>query len=172
STPGAPALTTGATPNKDGRFTLGWSGPDPLNHSGLSYTLQHRPAGGTTWSTVAKNIGELGYEFAGGGEGEGTWVYRVQGSDPMIGLTTAYSAASSPVVVDRTAPNTPTAAPSRAPDYSAGGGWYEDSVSVSFTAHGDPPLSDGSEGSGIDPSSLPATQAFSTSGVHTASGTV
>jgi hypothetical protein len=172
STPGAPALTAGKTPNKNGRFTLGWSGPDPLQYFGLSYTLEHHDAATTTWSTVAKNIGERSYEFAGGGEEEGTWVYRVWGADPSIGLTSEYSPDSNPVVVDRTPPNPPTGNASRSPDYAGNGGWYKDSVAVSFTVAGDPDLNDGSPGSGADPSTLPAPATFTTTGSHTASGTV
>src|SRR5205085_337080 len=102
--PGTPKLTAGSSPNGDGRFTLGWSGADPLDFSGLSYTLQQHDASTATWSTVAGNIGALSYAFAGAGEAEGTWVYRVQGSDPSHGQTTEYSPASDPVVVDESAP--------------------------------------------------------------------
>jgi hypothetical protein len=172
STPGAPALTGGSSPNRDGRFTLGWSGPDPQRYFGLSYTLQHHDASGVTWSTVANGIGELSYVFAGGGEDEGTWVYRVRGSDPSAGLTTEYSPSSTSVVVDRTPPNAPTASASRAPDFAGGGGWYKDSATVSFTSQGDPALADGSPGSGVDPATLTAPEMFQTSGLHTASGTV
>jgi hypothetical protein len=172
STPGAPALAAGSSPNKNGRFALGWGGPDPASYAGLSYRLEHHNAASATWSTVAKNIGELGYEFTGGGEEEGTWVYRVQASDPAIGLTSEYSPASEAVVVDRTPPNAPTAHASRAPDYSGNGGWYTDRVTVSFTANGDPALADGSNGSGVDASSLSPPQTFESSGSHTASGTV
>jgi hypothetical protein len=76
------------------------------------------------------------------------------------------------VVVDKTAPNAPTVTASRAPDYAGGGGWYKDSVEVSFASSGDPALSDGSPGSGVNPASIPASQTFDTSGSHTASGTV
>jgi hypothetical protein len=43
---------------------------------------------------------------------------------------------------------------------------------VSFSSNGDPALSDGSAGSGVNPSSVPASQTFSASGSHTACGTV
>jgi hypothetical protein len=172
STPGAPALTAGSNPNRNGRFTLGWSGPDPLQYFGLTYTLQHHDAASATWSSVARNIPERGYEFSGGGEEEGTWVYRVQASDASIGLTSEYSPASEPVVVDRTPPNTPTAVPARAPDFAGGGGWYDNGVTVSFNTNGDPPLADGSPGSGVEPASLTAPETFSASGTFTASGTV
>src|SRR5205085_2806056 len=94
SSPGTPALTAGATPNRDGRFTLGWTGPDPAQYPGLTYRVEHHNAATNTWSTVAKSIGERSFEFSGSGEEEGTWVYRVQGTDPAIGLTTDYSPTS------------------------------------------------------------------------------
>jgi len=171
-TPGAPALTAGANPNNSGLFTLAWSGADPMLNFGLTYTLQHHDAASETWSTVATGIEALSYQFTGAGEAEGTWVYRVQGVDSEHEESTEYSPASAPVVVDKTPPNPPSASADRAPDFAEGGGWYKDSVTVSFSANGDPPLSDGSPGSGVEPASLSAPQAFSTSGAHTASGTV
>lgn len=171
-TPGAPKLTAGATPNDNGDFTLDWSGDNPMTYLGLSYTLQQHNAASETWSTVASGDEALSYEFSGAGEEEGTWVYRVQGVDPTHGQTTEYSPTSSTVVVDKTPPNAPTATPSRKPDYAGGGGWYKDSVSVSFSANGDPRLSDGSPGSGVKLSSLSGPQTFNTSGPHVACGTV
>ena len=171
-TPGAPALTAGATPNKSGLFTLGWSGDKPMQYLGLSYTLQHRNHATETWSTVTTDIEALSYEFSGAGEEEGTWVYRVQGTDPTHEETTEYSPGSTPVVVDKTPPRAPSASASRKPDYAGGGGWYKNSVEVSFTSNGDPSLSDGSPGSGVNPASIPASQTFSTSGSHAACGTV
>ena len=171
-TPGAPSLTSGTSPNNQGLFTLSWSGADPQHSEGLTYTLQHHNAASETWSTVASGIGALSYTFSGAGEGEGTWVYRVQGVDSAHSHTTAYSPTSAPVVVDRTAPSAPTAKADRAPDYTGGGGWYRDSVTVSFTSHGDPALTDTSPGSGVNPASLTAPQTLGTSGSHTASGTV
>jgi hypothetical protein len=171
-TPGAPALTTGTTPNDNGLFTLGWTGADPLQYLGLRYALQHHDAAGETWTEAATGIEALSYEFTGAGENEGTWVYRVQGSDPGRSQLTEYSPPSAPVVVDRTPPNAPTAKATRALDYAGGGGWFKDSVTVAFTANGDPALSDGSAGSGVEPSSLSASQTFKTSGTHIASGTV
>jgi hypothetical protein len=170
-TPGAPTLSAGTTPNNSGLFTLSWSGDNPMTSFGLSYTLQHENHNGT-WSTVASGIEALSYEFSGAGEEEGTWVYRVQGSDPGQDVTTEWSPTSAPVVVDETPPNAPTAKASREPDYAGGGGWYKDSVEVSFTSNGDPNLSDGSPGSGVNPASIPASETFSTSGSHTACGTV
>ncbi len=171
-TPGAPTLIAGASPNDNGLFTLGWSGDDPLQYPFLSYTLQAHDAATSQWSTVASGIEALSYGFSGAGEKEGTWVYRVQGSDTTHGVTTEYSPVSAPVVVDETPPYAPSATASRQPDYAGGGGWYKDSVEVKFTSNGDPNLSDGSPGSGVNPASIPASRTFSTSGSHTACGTV
>ena len=113
-------------------------------------------------------------------EQEGTWSYRVRSKtvvpaykiEPEQTVITPWSNTLENVVVDQTAPNAPTAAADRAPDYAGGGGWYKDTVTVSFTDNGDPLLSDGSPGSGVDPSSIPAPQTFSTDGSYLASGTV
>jgi hypothetical protein len=168
----APTLSVGSSPNDNGRFTLSWTGSNPLQYLGFSYTLQRHDAATEEWSTVASGIEALSYEFSGAGQEEGTWVYRVQGIDPEQDLTTEWSPASAPVVVDETPPNTPSAVASRAPDYAGDGGWYKNSVTVSFTSNGDPTLSDGSPGSGVNPASIPAPETFTTSGSHTASGTV
>ena len=82
------------------------------------------------------------------------------------------SGESEALKVDRTGPNAPTASADRAPDYAAGGGWYKDSVTVSFADNGDPTLADGTAGSGVDLATLSAPQTLNTDGSHTASGTV
>ncbi len=169
--PGAPALTAGTSPNADGLFTLAWSGADP-SEFGITYTLQHRNSAQEEFVTVASGIASLEYAFTGAGEEEGTWVYRVQGYDAALNMTTQWSNESSPVKVDKSAPNPPSGSPDRAPDYAGGGGWYKDTVTVSFTDNGDPLLSDGSTGSGVDLGTLSAPQTFNTDGSHTASGTV
>jgi hypothetical protein len=165
--PGAPMLSAGSNPNNTGLFTLAWTGEDPLTQVGLTYTLQHHNAATAEWSTVATEIAALEYQFTGAGEAEGTWVYRVQGVDGE--QVTGFSAASAPIVVDETAPAAPTATADRAPDFP---GWFKDSVEVSFTANGDPALSDGSPGSGVNAATLSAPVVFNTSGSHTANGTV
>jgi lysophospholipase L1-like esterase len=166
--PGAPVLSSGSNPNADGLFTLTWSGSDPAEF-GITYTLQHRDSDDEEWSNVAGGISSLSYAFTGAGETEGTWVYRVQGTDPAVEQTTEFSPASEPVKVDESAPAAPTTTPDRAPDY---GGWYKDTVTVSFTDNGDPLLSDGSAGSGVDLGTLSGPQTFNTDGSHEASGTV
>jgi hypothetical protein len=166
--PGQPHLTSGSSPNDNGVFTLGWSASEAA--TALSYTLEHKNAG-SGWSVVASGLASTEYAFTSGGpEGEGTWEYRVTAGDE--GPASEPSEASAPVVVDETAPNPPSATADRLPDYSGAGGWYADSVTVSFSSNGDPSLSDGSSGSGVNPSSVPAPQTFATDGSHTAAGTV
>ncbi|HUA75611.1 MAG TPA: hypothetical protein VL988_12710, partial [Solirubrobacteraceae bacterium] len=168
--PGAPALSSGTSPNQ-GLFSLAWTGTDPAEF-GILYTLAHKNAAQEEFSDVATGLSSLEYAFTGAGEEEGTWVYRVQGNDPSANLTTGWSGESAPVVVDKTAPNPPSASADRAPDYAGDGGWYADSVTVSFADNGDPALADGSPGSGVDPGSVPASQTFTTDGPHEASGSV
>jgi hypothetical protein len=166
--PGAPQLSSGVTPNANGQFTLSWEASK--GGSGVTYTLQHENAQGG-WSDVASGLSATEYTFGPGNpEAEGTWTYRVIASD--AGGESEPSEASTEVKVDETAPNAPTATPDRAPDYAGGGGWYKDSVTVSFTANGDPALADGSPGSGVNPASLSGPETFTTDGAHEASGTV
>ena len=168
--PSAPSLTSGTSPNSSGLFTLGWTGPDPSEFA-ITYTLQHRNEAQEEFSNVATGISSLQYAFTGSGEEEGTWTYRVQGFDSSTNLTTAWSPASEPVKVDKSAPTAPGTSPDRAPDYAGGGGWYKDTVTVSFAEGCDPLLSDSSSGSGVNPASISSPQTFNTDGSHTASGT-
>ncbi len=84
----------------------------------------------------------------------------------------ADSATVDGINIDLTAPYAPSATPDRAPDYAGAGGWYADEVVLTFAAAGDPALANGDAGSGVDPATVPADAVFSTSGSHTASGTV
>jgi Alpha/beta hydrolase domain len=182
--PTTPAIST-SSPNT-GSYQLKWRGPVPSYPESLvpkfiethpTFEVQHRNAGGE-WTTVASGMSEPTYTFAP--EEEGTWSYRVRSStveaphllEPEEVIVSPWSQPSAEVKVDRSAPNAPIATPSRAPDYAGGGGWYKDSVTVSFTENGDPLLPDGSQGSGVNPASIPASQTFDTSGSHTACGTV
>jgi hypothetical protein len=135
----------------------------------VTYTLEHKNASGS-WGVVASGLTGTEYTFGSGNpEGEGTWNYRVTATNE--GPTSEASATSEAVKVDQTPPTPPTATPDRAPDYAGGGGWYKDTVTVSFAEGSDPLLSDGSPGSGVNPSSITAPQTFNTDGSHTASGT-
>jgi hypothetical protein len=182
--PTVPALG-GSSPNT-GSFQLSWRGPVPsypqslvpkFNEPHPTFELQHRNAGGE-WTTVASGLSEPKYSFSS--EEEGTWNYRVRSRtveapfalEPEEVLVSPWSEPSVSVKVDRTAPYAPSATPDRAPDYAGAGGWYKDSVAVSFTENGDPLLADGSPGSGVNPASIPAPETFDTSGSHTACGTV
>ena len=169
SAPGAPHLTSGQSPNATGQFTLAW-GASPQTAIAPTYTLEHENGAGS-WSIVASGIAGTEYTFGSGNpESEGTWTYRVSESNGE--LPSEPSAASEAVKVDQSAPNPPSASADRAPDYAGGGGWYKDSVTVSFSGNGDPLLSDGTPGSGVNPATLPTAQTFNTDGSHTASGTV
>ncbi len=167
-TPGAPQLTSGSTPNGNGVFALAWEASPPL--TGLTYTLQHENAAGG-WSTVASGLTAAEFAFtAGAPESEGTWTYRaIAESD---GVASEPSGESAPVEVDETQPFAPSVSADRSPDYAGGGGWYRDSVTVSFASAGDPSLADGSPGSGVDPASVPSAATFASDGSHTASGAV
>ena len=165
--PGVPQISSGSNPNANGVFTLAWEPSQAA--AGLTYTLAHKNASGG-WSTVASGLTSPEYTFSpGGAEQEGTWTYRVLAANE--GPESEYSGASAEVKVDKTPPNAPSVTASRPPDYSGRGGWYKDSVEVSFASNGDPPLSDGSPGSGVDLASIPSPQTFNTSGSHTACGT-
>jgi hypothetical protein len=182
--PTTPAIST-SSPNT-GSYQLKWRGPVPSYPENLvpkfiethpTFEVQHRNAGGV-WTTVASGLSEPTYTFAP--EEEGTWSYRVRSStveaphllEPEETIVSPWSQPSAEVKVDRSAPNAPNATPDRAPDYAGGGGWYKDSVTVSFTENGDPLLPDGSPGSGVNPASIPVAQTFNTNGSHTACGTV
>jgi len=168
TTPGDPFVSAGANPNNSGEFTLSWTASSDAESDPISYALEHKDANDAGYSVVATGLATVTYAFSGAGaEAEGTWVYRVRASDGT--LDSADSGDSLPMVVDMGAPNVPTAAADRLPDYAGGGGWFKDTVTVSFTDNGDPDLEDGSVGSGV--ASVTAAQTYNTSGSHTATGT-
>jgi hypothetical protein len=178
-TPAAP--TSNQSLNNDGKQAVSWTAVmdpdgDPISH----YVLQHKRSDQTAFSDVA-NVSGTSYHFGtdGSSEGEGTWTYRVTAVDSQ-GTPSSASQASDAVVVDNTKPNAPTghATPEAAYiDPATGELWYKDCVTVSFTAKGDPPLTDGSPGSGVASSTQaktfdsanvnPATGAFSLDGTVT-----
>jgi hypothetical protein len=183
--PTVPVLSGGSSPN-NGSFQLSWRGPVPshpqaevpsLVKTKPTFEVQHRPSAGGEWTTVATGLESPSYSPTE--EQEGTWNYRVRSrtvvpkfkAEPEEVVVTPYSEEIGNIVVDRTGPNAPTATPDRAPDYAGGGGWYKDTVTVSFSDNGDPLLADGSPGSGTNPATLSGPQTFSTDGSHTASGT-
>jgi hypothetical protein len=166
--PGTPAASAAVT---KGGFLLSWPASADNQNDAVSYTVQGRDADDAGWSEVVSGLSSPSYQFPAGTPAEGTWTYRVRAvetSTPEL-LASAWSETSSPVVVDRKAPNAPSAAADRDPEYSAGGtDWWKDTVTVTFTGNGDPNLPDGSAGSGVE--SVTSPPAFSTQGPFTAEG--
>lgn len=170
SQPGAPTLDSGSTsPNNTGNFTVTWTGStDPDAGDTVTYTLQKRDADDAVWSTVATDIAGTSYTFTG--EAEGSWRYQVQAVDDH-GAASAFAVDASPIaVVDKSAPNAPTASTSPASPAFSGDGkqWFKDSVTVSFTANGDPALADTSAGSGV--ASVTSSATFSATGDYSVTG--
>jgi hypothetical protein len=167
SDPGAPALSAGSTPNNTGQFSLAWTAatdPDDVP----TYRLLGRDADDADFALIASPSSASHAFTASAPTAEGTHRYRVQAFDGNH--ASGVSAESSAIVVDLTSPSAPTATADRAPDYQppTGLGWYRDEVTVSFADGTDPLLADGSPGSGVAATTSP--QAFSTSGLHTATG--
>lgn len=159
--PGTPELRGGATSPNAGTFTLGWSRSAPARYP-LRYVVQRRDADDDSWHEVATGIEGDTYAFADpSAADEGTWTYRVRGVDGEH--ETPWSAVSAPVVVDRTAPASPTITPDRAPEHAGDGGWYRDAVTVTTADNGDPALRDGSAASGVDPASVAGPQELTSS---------
>jgi hypothetical protein len=79
---------------------------------------------------------------------------------------------SARVVVDKTNPRPPLIRLDRPADYAGAGGWWRGSVNVTFASNGDPALSDGSPGSGVDPTSMPLAQTKTGTGVYRVTGRV
>ena len=110
-----------------GPLTVAWAEAP----GAVSYTLQHRDADDGGWSTLATGIPTRSFALP---EREGTWTYRVRAD------AGAWSEPSRSVVVDRTPPLTPTVT----------GAWLRAPASAALEAV-DPPLPDGSAGSGVAP---------------------
>jgi endo-1,4-beta-xylanase len=167
-----PAPEAPAAPRPDvlvarGLLTVAW---DPVPGA-RTYRLEQRDADDADWTPVATGIRGAGFRFTPERrQRQGTHRYRVRASDGVqAGPWSALSVDAT--VTDRTAPAPPLITPDRASEASAAG-WHRDTVTVAFADGGDPPLPDGSPGSGVDPASIPAPQTFATHGTHTASGAV
>ncbi len=168
--PGVPALSAGPNPNR-GVFSLSWTSSTDTQGDPILYFLRHRDSDDADFSDAVNALASNTHTFADPlPEQEGTWLYRVKASDGTF--ESDYSAASAPIKVDRTAPAPPSVTADRPPDFPGNGGWYRDSVSLSFSSGPDPILGDGSAGSGIDLASLPAPATVVTSGSTTVEGTV
>ena len=102
-----------------------------MQYIGLSYTLQDHNAATSTLSTVA--IGDRSAELRILGRRRGRrhlGLPRRRASTPNHKDDRIFARRRRHVVVDETPPYTPSATPSRSPDYAGGGGWYKDSVEV------------------------------------------
>ncbi len=162
--PGTPQLTAGgASPNR-GAYTLEWAPSREAGKVPVTYTLERKNHEGG-WSVLASGLTSPAYTVTS--EAEGTWTYRVKASGE--GAESEASGESSAVTVDRVGPPAPTAAATTAPAYGA---WYKGGVEVAFSPNGRATLPDGSEGAELNLLSLSSPQPFSTSGSHTACGTV
>jgi endo-1,4-beta-xylanase len=129
--PGPPAASVALT---QWGLTVAWPAVE-----GATFTLQHRDAGPEGWRTLASGIPATSFDLPF--EREGTWTYRVRAEDGE------WSAPSPPVVVDRTPPPAPVVTPAQP--------WFVGHATAALFAV-DPPLPDGSAGSGV-PAAAPAT---------------
>ena len=160
SVPGSPALSAGTNPNQ-GSFTLSWTASTDPDGTPVTYRLYRKDADDAGYTAVGSGLAR---PYALTGESEGTITYKVAADDGNH--VSGQSGASSPIVVDTSAPTGPTATPDRAPDAV---GWYLDTVTVTFSGSTDPALGDGSAGSGVALTTTPQT--VSTSGTQTVTGT-
>ena len=165
TSPGTPEADS--SPNQ-GAFELTWDAATDPDSNLDHYLLQHKDSGASAdWSNVATiDSSSHSYGFdSSAKEAEGTWHYRVLAVDAMEEQATSNE--SDPVKVDRSGPNPPSAHTDRSPE-DAAGGYFKDTVTVSYADNGDPDLPDGSSGSGV--ASISGDQTFDASGTHGYSG--
>jgi lysophospholipase L1-like esterase len=157
--------TTSITPDREPDSAAGWYDHDvqvSLSASDLEYAVagtEYRINNAAAWKRYTGPITL----------GEGVTSVEARSVDVNGNIEESRTATFK---VDATAPATPSVGADRAPDYEGDGGWYKDSVTVTFSDDGDPLLGDGSPGSGVDPGSVPSPQVFDTDGSHTATGAV
>jgi hypothetical protein len=157
ATPGRPAATPAITTTT---VAITW----PPAAGAVTYALEYRDANDAAWTPLSQSLGSPSHPW--NQPAEGTLTFRVRATGP--GGSSAWSAVSEPVIVDRTAPNPPTATTDRAPEDP--NSWFLNTATVFWAAAGDP-APDG-QGSGVDPASLPGAQTFVTTAPHTALGSV
>ncbi|MDQ3741743.1 MAG: hypothetical protein M3389_12465, partial [Actinomycetota bacterium] len=137
--------------------TLEWeptpSDPVPAD----AYLVQFRDRHGA-WHTMSRSETPHVILFS---QPEGRIVYRIVAVSGDA--QSQPSPESDPILIDRTPPNPARLVVAGTPAY---GEWYRDSVSASWAHDGDPDLADGTPGTGVDPASVPADVAFSTTGAH------
>ncbi len=153
--PGAPRVTGGDVRHA---VSLTWDATpaDPVAADG--YIVQFRRGSDPTWHVFARPA-----EPAARLEGPGEGTYRFRAIAQSGGTESDPSPESDPVVVDRTGP----VARLVVQDEPAHGEWYRDSVTASWEYDEDPPLPDGTPGTGIDPATEPpASVTRTTTGAH------
>jgi len=155
--PGAPAadptLTRGST-------TVSWGPAADPDGDNVTYELQHAHTNANDWFTIGQDFTATSRPVV---EQGGTWHYRVRATDDL-GNVGPWSQIGSDHKADTTGPTVDDVTYDKEPI----GGWFKDSVTVTF-AWADPLLPDGSAGSGIASHSDPPP--FTTSGTHDATGT-
>ena len=156
--PGKPRLAADVTDVRSG-FTLEWDPTPPTPVPADGYVVQYRDRFGA-WHTASSPVVPRVTLF---NQPEGAIVYRVLAQSG--GTPSDPSPLSDPVVIDRTPPSPARLAAPEAPAY---GEWYRGSVSGTWSHDGDPALPDGTPGSGVDPTTVPADVAFAATGVHVA----
>lgn len=161
--PGAPAVDEGGTVNQ-GAFQISWSASRDPEGLPITYSVQRLPSTGDGPGIEVGQTTSTSWSFTN--EPEGRHRYGIRASDGTY-LSSPDLAASEVIVVDRTPP-VATAVADRPPDSPDGGGWYRAPVTVTLEAS-DPPLADGSAGSGV--ASMTPPQTFDASGRHTYVGT-
>ena len=165
SPPAAPGAPNGPEVDGDGRLEVSWTkADDPDEGDAPAYLLEKQDADdGGAWSPLADglDVPRADVELA-----SGTWRFRVKAVDSH-GASTDWVESSQTTKVDDGKPSAPDA--STDPESPASGGWFKDSVKVSFAGSTDPALADGSAGSGVD--SYRGGDTFGTDGTHTATGT-
>lgn len=99
SAPGTPSLTSGASPNSSGTFTIGWTAA--TDDTGISDYEVQRSLNGGVFATVALTGGALSHSETG--LPAGTYTYQIRAVD-LAGNFGSFSSVSSGVVVDTSAP--------------------------------------------------------------------
>ncbi|MDQ3678473.1 MAG: PxKF domain-containing protein [Actinomycetota bacterium] len=170
TTPGTPDLASGSSsPNRTGQFTLTWTASTDVSGDTVTYTLKKKDADDAGYTNVATGLTSSSYTFGGANAAnEGTWTYKVEATDGETNGTSTLSDASDAIKVDTSAPTAPTATTTPASPVADSGGWFKDTVTVSYGGSTDGALLDTSAGSGV--ASYTAEQTFSSSGTHSYSG--
>jgi hypothetical protein len=164
--PTAPGTPAGPEFDRDGTFDLTWTASEDADEDDVTYAVERRESGDSAdWVSLGDDL--TAAELRVTDTPEGTYDFRVRASDPT-GSVSDWAQADDLVKVDGTKPSAPAGTTAPAAPAEGSGGWFKDSVTVSFGGSSDPDLRDGSAGSGVDAHTDPAT--FDTSGDHSRSG--